>query len=69
MYLESLEAQQVRIGVSSFDFAAGERIHTENSHKYTIPQFRDLAARGGWTAQRVWTDKDKLFSLHELTVA
>jgi dimethylhistidine N-methyltransferase len=66
MYLESLAAQQVRIGAFAFDFAEGERIHTENSHKYTIPRFHDLAACGGWTAQKVWTDKHNLFSVHEL---
>ncbi|SFK67097.1 L-histidine N(alpha)-methyltransferase [Methylocapsa palsarum] len=69
MYLESLAAQQVRIGALSFNFAEGERIHTENSHKYTIPQFHDLAARGGWIAQDVWIDENNLFSLHELSVA
>jgi dimethylhistidine N-methyltransferase len=69
MHLESRAAQKVRIGAHTFDFAEGERIHTENSHKYSISQFHDLAARGGWTAQKVWTDQDKLFSLHELMVA
>ena len=69
MHLVSLGPQRVRVSGRCFDFSAGESIHTENSCKYSIPQFQDLARRAGWTPRRVWTDPDRLFSLHELVVA
>ena len=42
------------------------RIHTENSYKYSIGQFQDLARAADWQPRRVWTDEDNLFSVHEL---
>lgn len=66
MHLVSLRKQIVNIGTCSFTFQEGERIHTENSYKYTIPQFQALAKTAGWVPHEVWTDKDQLFSLHEL---
>jgi uncharacterized SAM-dependent methyltransferase len=49
-----------------FRFRAGESIHTENSYKYEIGQFQDLARAAGWEARRVWTDNERQFSVHEL---
>ena len=66
IHLESLTDQTVRVRGQRFDFAEGERIHTENSHKYTVAGFQDLARRGGWEPAHVWTDRDALFSLHLL---
>jgi uncharacterized SAM-dependent methyltransferase len=45
-------------------FAEGEAITTEYSYKYTISGFRNLAASAGYRPLRVWTDPDKLFSVH-----
>ena len=50
-----------------FRFAAGERIHTEHSHKYDIEGFQVLAQRAGWQPQSVWTDAERLFSVHVLS--
>jgi L-histidine Nalpha-methyltransferase len=50
----------------TFSFVKGERIHTENSHKYSVEEFQTLAARVGWTATHAWTDQGQLFSLHLL---
>ena len=47
-------------------FAAGERVHTEHSHKYDIEGFQALVARAGWCPVQVWTDQDRLFSVHVL---
>ncbi|MGB6427736.1 MAG: L-histidine N(alpha)-methyltransferase [Methyloceanibacter sp.] len=69
MYLVSLERQVVRVLGRAFRFAAGERIHTENSHKYSVPEFQDLARSAGWTPAKAWTDTDQLFSLHLLRLA
>jgi dimethylhistidine N-methyltransferase len=66
MHLVSQRAQQVHVGGQAFSFAAGETIHTENSYKYTIDEFRTLASRNGWTPVKVWTDPKSLFSVHLL---
>jgi uncharacterized SAM-dependent methyltransferase len=54
------------MGGERFDFAAGEPVHTEDSHKYTIESFREMAARAGFTPRAVWTDEERLFSVHWL---
>ena len=64
LYLESRVAQSATIAGRRFDFAAGERIHTENSYKYAIAEFHGLAARAGFQAAHTWTDQDALFSVH-----
>ena len=47
MYLVSLKRQSARLAGGVVEFAAGEAIHTEDSHKYSIESFRELAARAG----------------------
>jgi L-histidine N-alpha-methyltransferase len=66
IYLKSLTEQIVRVRGRAFAFAAGERIHTENSHKYTVAEFQALAGAAGWLPIKAWTDRDQLFSLHLL---
>ena len=66
MHLVSRVAQQVTVQGQTFRFAGGETIHTENSYKYSVAEFRDLAARAGFTTDTVWVDADRLFSLHLL---
>ena len=46
-----------------FRIAAGESIHTENSHKYGSRDARILLRSGGWTPINEWTDPDGLFAL------
>ncbi len=69
MHLESLRPQAVRIEGRLFPFAAGERLHTENSYKYTVAEFHALARRAGFVPVQVWTDPQPLFSVHYLRVA
>jgi dimethylhistidine N-methyltransferase len=66
MYLRSRIDHEVEIRGRRFRFRAGERIHTENSYKYAIGQFQDLARSAGWRPRQVWTDRGDLFSVHEL---
>ena len=66
MHLVSRVDQLVRLAGHTFEFAEGETIHTENSYKYSVEEFRNLAARAGFTTDTVWTDDDNLFSLHLL---
>jgi dimethylhistidine N-methyltransferase len=66
MHLVSRCAQQVRVAGRSFRFDEGDSVHTENSHKYSIKGFQDLACSAGWTPQSVWTDPAQSFSIHLL---
>ena len=69
MYLVSLAEQIVGVAGRACSFARGERIHTENSHKYSVEAFQALARAGGWHPVKAWTDPDRLFSLHLLRVS
>ncbi|MDG2220695.1 MAG: L-histidine N(alpha)-methyltransferase [Rubripirellula sp.] len=60
--------QEVKIGDRSFRFAAGELIHTEYSHKYTVDGFAALAAQAGLTLHEYWTDPDGLFAVLHLVI-
>lgn len=62
MHVESAIEQQVRVGAHSFRFAAGERLHTENSYKYSVEGFAALAAQAGWKLAEVWTDERRWFA-------
>ena len=66
MHLVSRRDQEARIGTARFGFRAGETIHTENSHKYTLDGFRALATEAGYTPRAAWTDAAGLFSVHML---
>jgi len=66
MHLESLRSQEAHVFGEKLTFEAGETIHTENSYKYRIQQFQDLAAKAGWQPERVWLDDARLFSVHLL---
>jgi uncharacterized SAM-dependent methyltransferase len=70
MYLVSLKRQMVRLPFAPeggvVDFAAGEAVHTEDSHKYSIESFREIAARAGFSPRAVWCDEARLFSIHWL---
>lgn len=68
MHLISERDQSVRVNGNAFEFAAGETIHTENSHKYTIEDFQEIAAQAGFAARKAWTDEKDLFSIHYLEV-
>ena len=47
MNLVALSDQSVTVAGERFDFARGEAIHTEDSHKYGLPGFAALADRAG----------------------
>jgi len=68
MHLASLKRQRFKVCGECIDFRAGETIHTENSYKYTVESFGALARGAGWTTTATWTDADKLFSVHVLTL-
>jgi dimethylhistidine N-methyltransferase len=66
MHLVSVRDQMVSVLDQWFKFFAGETIHTENSYKYSVHQFQELARSAGWNPAQVWIDEDNLFSVHEL---
>jgi len=69
MHLASETRQKVRVRGRTFEFTAGETIHTECSYKYTLASFAALARRAGWTPASAWTDPDGNFSVHVLKQA
>jgi uncharacterized SAM-dependent methyltransferase len=66
MHLASRRRQKVRVLGKCFSFRVGETIHTENSYKYTIESFSAVAQGAGWKPAAVWTDPERLFSVHGL---
>jgi dimethylhistidine N-methyltransferase len=66
MHLVSLARQSVGLGEYRFGFEPGETIHTENSHKYSVPEFTVLAGEAGFRAERVWRDARARFALFGL---
>ncbi len=69
MHIRSLADQSAEILGEPIFFADGEIIHTENSHKYSVPEFQALARSAGWRPLKVWTGPDELFSMHYLIPA
>jgi dimethylhistidine N-methyltransferase len=69
MHLVSRTAQSIRIGGDRVGFARGESVHTENSYKYTLGGFAELARSAGYDPVTSWTDPDDLFSIHALKAA
>jgi dimethylhistidine N-methyltransferase len=66
MYLVSLARQTVRVAGETVRFAEGEAVHTEDSHKYTIEGFTELAVEAGFVLRKSWTDQHRLFAIHWL---
>jgi dimethylhistidine N-methyltransferase len=66
IFLESLRPQNAVLGALNLRirFAEGERIHTENSYKYTMKMVRDMLTPSGFALERSWYDERKWFALH-----
>lgn len=63
MHLEATQDIAFTIEGRPFTMAAGETIHTENSHKYGQRDGRILLRAGGWTPIAEWTDAEGLFAV------
>jgi dimethylhistidine N-methyltransferase len=63
MHLEARQALAVRWPGGGRDFAAGERIHTENSYKWAPDDFEALLGDAGWRQLRRWTDAAGWFGI------
>ncbi len=66
IYLESLRTQMVTLRMLQLRVRihAGERIHTENSYKYTMPMVREMMADAGFKLEQTWFDSREWFGLH-----
>lgn len=69
MHLVSDKAQTVSLGDETIEFAAGETIHTENSHKFTVEGFKALASKVGFRYDRHWSDERGHFALMLFTMS
>ena len=63
MHLVSNCTQSVIINDQQIDFIEGESIHTENSHKYTLESFKQLAAQANLKLEQTWQDDSNYFAL------
>jgi dimethylhistidine N-methyltransferase len=66
MHLVSQYTQSVTVLGQRIRFAMGESIHTQNSYQYTLPKFRTLASRAGWSQRQLWMDGLSRFAVHVL---
>jgi dimethylhistidine N-methyltransferase len=64
MHLEARTAQRVHTANGPRDFAAGERIHTESSYKYTPAEFQALLRRAGFLDVAQWQDERGDFAVY-----
>lgn len=64
MELVSSQKQSVQMGDARIQFAAGEAITTEYSHKYTLEGFAAMVAAAGFAVETVWTDPQEWFAMH-----
>lgn len=63
MHLEARAALTVRWPGGERAFAQGERIHTENSCKYTTDGFTSLLQQAGFAKPKHWTDERGWFAV------
>jgi len=65
MHLVSEVKQQAHLNGTTIDLQKGESIHTENSYKYSLQEFRELVS-DWFEVEKVWMDEDEFFSIQYL---
>lgn len=63
MHLQARSDVHVRWPGGGRYFHQGEGIHTENSYKFTLPDFTALLAQAGFTQVQPWTDDQDWFAV------
>ena len=63
MHLQARAETRVRWPTGQRLFAAGERIHTENSAKWTAASFESLLRDAGWRQVQHWSDPQDWFGV------
>jgi dimethylhistidine N-methyltransferase len=66
MHLVSRTDQLVNAARHTFAFKKGERLHTENSHKFSVESFTQLANEAGWRVHRHWLSAAPQFAVFSL---
>ncbi|MBI2306381.1 MAG: L-histidine N(alpha)-methyltransferase [Rhodocyclales bacterium] len=66
MHLVNQKHQEIALLGRQFVLAPGEAIHTEHSHKFTVPTFEAMARSCGFAPAARWTDAGQRFSVHWL---
>ena len=66
MYLQATRDMEFSIAGKPFVIREHETIHTENSHKFTVSTFQDLAVAAGFAPAHVWVSEATPFSIHWL---
>jgi L-histidine Nalpha-methyltransferase len=66
IYLESLTDQAAFLPALDLDvkFTTSERIHTENSYKYTDEMIASILRESCFTLENTWCDRKKWFGVH-----
>lgn len=67
MFLVSALDQLIKVGDRTISLRDGEKIHTENSYKYTAQEFTQLAGRAGFSRHVLWTDDNDWFGVFFLS--
>ena len=63
MHLEAVRDVMLHWPAGQRRFAAGERIHTENSYKWRVDDFAGLLQEAGFSASRHWIDERGWFAV------
>ncbi|HEY2709226.1 MAG TPA: L-histidine N(alpha)-methyltransferase, partial [Caulobacteraceae bacterium] len=63
MHLVSRGRQTVHVEGRTFEFGAGESLHTENSYKFTVEDVTGMARRAGWRLLERWIAPPPAFAV------
>jgi dimethylhistidine N-methyltransferase len=63
MHLEAQKEITINWPNQTRTFKKGERIHTENSQKYTIDKIKSLLSCAGFEHLKIWTDANQYFAV------
>ncbi len=69
MFLVSKCDQAASVCGEEIVFGEGERIHTENSYKYSLAEFEAMTRSAGFVSQQVWQDTNGWFSVFFLNAS
>lgn len=69
MYLTAVRDMHFTVAGARFVIRKDETIHMENSHKFTLETFHDLAAKAGLRPRKAWVSASNAFSMHWLEPA